>query len=224
MADNSAASHVEPGISHLAGAVGSEHGHPVVKNGKRIILVNGIPASGKTSIAVELSERTGWLHLSLDGIKNPFLQLIDGVDRAFNRILGRASYQAIWSIVADAPAGSTFIVDAWFGFQPKEVLKDYLTQAGVTYLAEIWCDISGEQAAERYAARVDQRLPGHPGKEYLPELIALANRAEPMAFGPVYRAQQNQPVDINKMNDWIVKMFESPIDFNKPDRGVNTSQ
>jgi len=224
MADTRVASHVEPGITHLADAETSDLKRSVAENGKRIVLVNGIPASGKTSLAVELSKRTRWLHLSLDGIKNPFLQLIEGVDRAFNRVLGRASYQAIWSIVADAPPGSTFIVDAWFGFQPKEVLKDYLIQADVTYLAEIWCDISGELAAERYAARLDHRLPGHPGKEYLPELIALANRAEPMAFGPVYRAQQNQPVDINKMNDWITQVFESPVDFNKPAQGVNTGR
>ena len=214
MADTRVASHAEPGTTPLSDALISEQGRPGAKNGKRVVLVNGIPASGKTSIAVELSKRTGWLHLSLDGIKNPFLQLIEGVDRAFNRILGRASYQAIWSIVADAPPGSTFIIDAWFGFQPKELLEDYLIQADVACLAEIWCDISGELAAKRYAARLDQRLPGHPGKEYIPELIALAHRAEPMAIGPVYRAQQNQPIDINKMNDWIVQTFESPVEIN----------
>ena len=216
MADTRAASHDEPGKTHFADARPSEDGRPVAGNGKRVVLVNGIPASGKSTVAVELSKRTGWLHLSLDGIKNPFLQLIDGVDRAFNRVLGRASYQAIWSIVADAPPGSTFIIDAWFGFQPKEVLRNYLIQANVTRLAEVWCDISGELAAERYLARLDQRLPGHPGKEYVPELIALANRAEPMAFGPVYLARQNQFVDINALNDWIAQVFESPVDINKP--------
>ncbi|WJY09729.1 AAA family ATPase [Pectobacteriaceae bacterium C80] len=183
--------------------------------GKRVILVNGIPASGKSRLAVALSERTGWLQLSLDGIKNPFLQRIEGVDRRFNRLLGQASYQVIWSIVAGAPNGSTFIIDAWFGFQPKDVLKTYLVQAGITNMVEIWCHISGNLAEQRYAARLNQRLPGHPGAEYIPELIALAEKATPMRFGPVYSVDQDQPIDMDSINDWVVKSLSEPmpIDF-----------
>ncbi|MCC3702798.1 AAA family ATPase [Rouxiella badensis] len=171
--------------------------------GKRVILVNGIPASGKSSLAVALSAKTGWLPLSLDGIKNPFLQRIEGVDRAFNRKLGQASYQVIWSIVADAPQGSTFIVDAWFGFQPKEVLSDYLTQAGVTQILEIWCQVSAETAAARYEARLGERVAGHLGAEYIPELKILAGKAQPMELGPVYYSNQEFPVDINAIKGWI---------------------
>lgn len=178
---------------------------PGGENGQRIIMVNGIPASGKSTLAARLSQQAGWLKLSLDGIKNPFLQHMDGVDRMVNRTLGKASYQVIWSIVADAPPGSTFIIDAWFGFQPRELLKDYLAQAGVTRLVEVWCRISAELAAERYAARLGERLPGHPGAEYLTELRALAERAVPMEFGPVYTLDQDQPQDIGIIYDWILQ-------------------
>jgi chloramphenicol 3-O-phosphotransferase len=170
---------------------------------KRVILVNGIPASGKSSLAVELSAQTGWLTLSVDGIKNPFLQRLEGVDRAFNRKLGQASYQVIWSIIAAAPAGSAFIVDAWFGFQPKEVLTDYLAQAGITQVLEIWCQISPQTAAARYEARLGERLPGHLGAEYIPELKVLAEKAQPMALGPVYYSNHESPVDINDIRLWI---------------------
>lgn len=182
--------------------------------GRRIVLVNGIPASGKSTIAVELSKHTGWLQLSLDNIKNPFLQRLEGVDRELNRTLGRASYQVMWSIVANAPAGSTFILDAWFGFQPKEVLVDYLAGSGVTSVVEIWCDVCATVAASRYQARMDQRLPGHPGAEYLPELIALAERAGPMNLGPVYRVDQSVAMDIDNMADWILRAFNSAANSN----------
>ena len=170
---------------------------------KRVILVNGIPASGKSSLAVALSAQTGWLQLSLDGIKNPFLQRLEGVDRAFNRKLGQASYQVIWSIVADAPQGSTFIVDAWFGFQPKEVLTEYLAQAGVTEVLEIWCQVSAQTAGARYEARLGEREAGHLGAEYIPELKILAEKAQPMELGQVYYSDQEKPADIIAIKHWI---------------------
>ncbi|NMC25977.1 MAG: ATP-binding protein [Serratia sp.] len=180
--------------------------------GKRVVLVNGIPASGKSRLAVELSEHSGWLQLSLDGIKNPFLQRLQNVDRPFNRVLGQASYQVIWDIVASAPQGSTFIVDAWFGFQPKDVLQAYLQQAGVTKVVEIWCKIDAQRVADRFSSRLGERLPGHVGAEYIPELKILAGNAQPMALGPVYSLDQNnvdenRPVDIVVIHEWIMNSF-----------------
>lgn len=184
----------------------SEHVAPV---GKRVVLVNGIPASGKSRVATALAAATGWPVLSLDDIKNPFLQHLDGVDRQFNRRLGIASYQAIWSVVASAPPGNTFIIDAWFGFQPKDCLKAYLAESGVTQLAEVWCQISGELAAQRYEGRLAHRLPGHPSAEYLPELIELAKVAEPMKLGPLLIVNQTQPVEMEKITAWTqAALFE----------------
>ena len=183
---------------------------------KRVILVNGIPASGKSRLAVELSAHSGWLQLSLDGIKNPFLQRLENVDRPFNRILGLASYQVIWDIIGGAPQGSTFIVDAWFGFQPQEVLQDYLQRAGVTQVVEIWCQIDAELVAGRFASRLGERLPGHVGAEYIPELKILAGNARPITSGPVYSVDQNviernKPVNIVDIHQWIMNSFDTQI-------------
>ncbi|PPE77776.1 transcriptional regulator, partial [Kaistia algarum] len=104
---------------------------PTAAVGRRAILVNGVPASGKSGVARALAAHTGWPILGLDTVKNPFLELIENVDRPFNRVLGRASYKAIFSIIGEAPAGSTFIVDAWFGFQPPELLEEHLAMAKV---------------------------------------------------------------------------------------------
>ncbi|MDZ4136014.1 MAG: ROK family protein, partial [Paracoccaceae bacterium] len=106
---------------------------------KRLILVNGVPASGKSGVARALADRTGWQILTLDTIKAPFLIELAPVDRPFNRTLGRASYAAIFDLIRDAPAGSTVIVDAWFGFQPPAVLTEGLTRAGIAEVAELWC-------------------------------------------------------------------------------------
>ncbi|UCI20935.1 ROK family protein [Mesorhizobium sp. B2-1-8] len=170
---------------------------------RRAVLVNGIPASGKSTVSRGIADRMGWPLLALDTIKNPFLEVLGGADREFNRTLGRASYQAIWSVVGDAPADSTFIVDAWFGFQPRQVLEDHLRKAGVEHTVEIWCHAPGELLAERYGARLGQRLPGHPGAAYIPELIELAKRAEPLRRGPLFDVDTTQPIDFDAIAAWL---------------------
>ncbi|ESY96543.1 ROK family protein [Mesorhizobium sp. LNHC229A00] len=170
---------------------------------RRAVLVNGIPASGKSTVSRGIADRMGWPLLALDTVKNPFLEVLGGADREFNRTLGRASYQAIWSLVGDAPAGSTFIVDAWFGFQPRQALEDHLRNAGVEDTVEIWCHAPGEVLAERYGARLGQRLPGHPGAAYIPELIELAKRAEPLRRGPLLDVDTTQPIDFDAIAAWL---------------------
>ena len=172
---------------------------------KTVILVNGIPASGKSTLARALAQHFGLPYLSLDGIKEPFMAQLDNVDRELNRRLGYAAYQAIWSMVAQAPQRCIYVIDAWYGFQPRELLRQYLREAGVTQVLEVWNQISAKLAAERYAARLGQRSAGHPGAEYLPELRALAERAMPMAIGPVIRVDQAQPLEIDRLVDWLIQ-------------------
>lgn len=174
-------------------------------DGKTVILVNGVPASGKSTVARALAHHFDLPYLSLDGIKEPFMARLDNIDRELNRQLGYAAYQAIWSMVAQAPLRCIYVIDAWFGFQSREQLRQYLREAGVTQVLEVWNQISGELAAERYAARTGQRPKGHPGAEYLPELRALADRVMPMALGPVLRIEQAQPLDIDRVNHWLAQ-------------------
>lgn len=177
---------------------------------KRVILVNGVPASGKSSVARTLSDATGWPILTLDTIKNPFLATLPPGDRLFNRTLGRASYAAIFDLVADAPAGSTFIIDAWFGFQPLDVLEAGLSRAGVTDLAEIWCHAPPQTIGDRYAARLALRSVGHPGAEYVPELIVLAERAAPTGLAPRHEIDTTKPLDLQVLIEWLRDILKNP--------------
>lgn len=170
---------------------------------KKAVLVNGVPASGKSSVARALADARGWAILALDSIKEPFFDHLGIGDREFNRKLGRASYQAMWSIVQDAPEGMTFIGDAWFGFQPREVLQAHLARAGVGMTAEIWCHAPPAVLVERYRTRLHLRHAGHPGEAFLPELDALARRAEPLRCGPIFDVDTTQPLDRARLLAWV---------------------
>jgi glucokinase len=170
---------------------------------KRAVLVNGVPASGKSQVARALADATGWPILALDTIKAPFLAALPPGDRLFNRTLGRASYEAIFDTIAAAPPGARFIVDAWFGFQPTRVLEDGLARAGVEQRAELWCHAPPETIGARYQARVATRPRGHPGADYVPELVALAGRARPTGLAPRLDIDTTGPVDLARLTRWL---------------------
>ncbi|MBD0415049.1 ROK family protein [Oryzicola mucosus] len=174
-----------------------------LRPGKRLVMVNGVPASGKSTVAKRLSAETGWPLFALDTVKNPFLAEIGTVDRPFNRVLGRASYKAIFALIEEAPANGTFIVDAWFGFQPKDMLEVLIAESGIAEVIEIWCHADPDAVAARYRRRAKRRLPGHPGAEYADELRELATRAEPMRIGPVLDVDTEWPLDMARVHAFV---------------------
>jgi len=176
-------------------------------SGRRLVMVNGVPASGKSVVAAALSRATGWPVLSLDTVKNPFLKEIEDVDRTFNRKLGRASLTAMFAVLQDTPAGTTVIMDAWFGFQPRDFVQSLIDGVGIESIAEIWCSAPPDIIGERYGARAASRLPGHPGPEYVPELVALATRAQPAGFGPVYPVDTTSAFDAAPVFAFLDKAF-----------------
>ncbi|MDR3493637.1 MAG: AAA family ATPase [Ancalomicrobiaceae bacterium] len=170
---------------------------------KAALLVNGLPASGKTSVARAVTTRTGWPLLTLDSIKEPFFDQLGIGDRDFNRALGRGAYHAIWSIIADGPDGLHVVIDAWFWLEPLEVLHRSLVLAGVTHVAEVWCEAPGEVLAERYVGRAAQRHAGHPGVEYAAELMAKALTAHPLDVFPLLRVDSTRPLDVDGLMRFV---------------------
>ena len=168
---------------------------------KAAVLVNGVPASGKSTVARAISAATGWPMLALDTIKEALFEEIGRGNREHNRMLGRASYRAIFALIADFPADANVVIDAWFGFQPREVLSAHIARAGLARVAEIWCHAPAEIIGARYAARVEKRSAGHLGLDYVPELKMLADRAEPLGAFPLYRVDTTQPTP--DLTQWL---------------------
>ena len=174
---------------------------------KRAVLVNGIPASGKSTVARAISQTKGWPLLTLDTIKEAIFAHLATGDRDYNRMLGKASYQAIFALIKDFPYDTAVVIDAWFGFQPIEVLQGHIAHAWIGRLAEVWCHAPGEVLGERYRARLSQRHSGHLGESYIPELIELAQRAQPLGIFPLFDVDTTRPLDSTALMKWLDNTF-----------------
>lgn len=157
---------------------------------RRAVLVNGVPASGKSTVAARLvadltARGLPAVPLALDTVKEALFAHVGTGDREHNRMLGRASYHAIFASVAAFPDSLVPVIDAWHGFQPESVLRAHLERAGIARAVEVWVSVPPGLAADRYRARAASRPAGHLPAAYADELRELAARARPMALGPV---------------------------------------
>jgi glucokinase len=153
-----------------------------------IVLVNGVPASGKSTVAALIARRLKLPVFTLDTVKEAFFDHLGVGDRDYNRLLGKASYQAIFATIAGFPDGLGAIVDAWHKFQPLEVLAAHLKLASAGPVIEVWCHAPPSVVAERYRARSAIRHKGHPPASYAEELARLAEQATPLGLG--------EPIDV----------------------------
>lgn len=175
------------------------------------VLINGVPASGKSTVAARLvpallEAGIAPVPLSLDTVKEALFDHVAANDREDNRRLGRASYQAIFASVAAFPDALVPVVDAWHGFQPAIVLRGHLQRARIERVAEMWCRVSPDVAAERYRART--RSPGHLPASYADELAELARAATPLGLGPLFEIDTEKPPQPGEF-DRLLRLLET---------------
>jgi glucokinase len=182
----------------------------------RAVLVNGIPASGKTTVARAIGTRLSVPVFELDTVKEVLFDELGhrANDRDWGRALGRASIESIWALLARFPPESVVIVEAWFRLPPHDTVLRGLERAGVDRWVEVWCHADTELLVTRYAAR--SRHPGHPAAEdYVDELRSLAAEARPIGLAPCLELDTgDSAVDLDAVADWAAKGLAS--DASKP--------
>jgi glucokinase len=174
----------------------------------RAVLVNGVPASGKTTVGQALGAHLHAPVLGLDTVKEVLFEELGhhDADRDWGRQLGRASLESIWALLADFPADSTVVVEAWFRSAPHDAVIRGLDRGGVDQWVEIWCHAPPDVLAARYGAR--SRHAGHPSAaDYVGELRELALTATPMALAEYLKVDTTDIalVDTDAIARWVTE-------------------
>ncbi|GAA0440119.1 AAA family ATPase [Leifsonia naganoensis] len=160
----------------------------------RALLINGAPASGKTTLARRLCDELGLPLVTKDDIKEALADAVP-VPLPTSRV-GAIASDAMWQLVGLID-GTVIVESFWFSGRDGEYLRSGLDTAGIASGVELWCEASAEIARERYLTR--PRHPAHDDAQRLDEWELFHRDAQPVSGFPVLRVDTEYPVDIESV-------------------------
>ena len=129
-----------------------------------VIIITGLPATGKTWFGRQLANRLGWPYLYKDGVKELLYDTLGWSDREWSQRLSQVSFELVFYMAEiELAARRSFIIEA--NFYPATANAKFLTlqqQFGFRPV-QIQCVADGEVLFERFKARASDpdRHPGH---------------------------------------------------------------
>jgi adenylate kinase family enzyme len=173
-----------------------------------MVIVNGLPGAGKTTLARSLSQRMNLPLICKDTIKEAYSDVFgiapqEGrARREWSNAHGAAASETMWALAAEAPGGA--ILESWWPRERAHFVEAGLKRAGIDHVVTVLCEVVPEVARDRFVRRVRDgvRHPIHDDSPDPADYEWLAT--EPLTFGPVYRVDTTDEIDLQPIVDWVI--------------------
>jgi predicted kinase len=159
-----------------------------------IVLVNGLPGSGKTTLANQLAPAMGVPLICKDVLKEAMAAALPDIPRT---AFGPVASEAMWDLAAATPG--LVILESWW-FKPRDLgyVNDGLRRCANPATVELWCDVPVSLARDRYRNR--RRAALHDDDRQLVESWPRwAAEAEPLGIAAKIMIKTDQPAAVTKL-------------------------
>lgn len=195
-----------PRETHAAAITVRSREGTVAHVARMVVLVNGLPAAGKSTLAPGLAKALGLPLLSKDIIKEVHADVL-GADpptgltqREWNRNLGAAASRTMWAVLGMSSPGA--VLESSWRSDVRGLVEAGLRHAGVDHVAEVWCEAPVPLLRERFSRRWASSHPIHGAAPDDDEWAQMVAHAEPLGLGPVLRVDTTVAVDLGLVVEW----------------------
>lgn len=130
----------------------------------RLILITGLPCTGKTTIGKQIAKSLSLPYLYKDGIKERLFETLGWSDKEWSKKLSSAAYSLLFYFAEELlQAGQSFVLESNFSAE-RDASKLKALQEKYGFRAiEIQCVADGEELDFRFRKRWESgiRHPGH---------------------------------------------------------------
>jgi predicted kinase len=174
-----------------------------------MVIVNGLPGAGKTTLARSLSQRMNLPLICKDVIKEAYSDVFGIAPREgharveWSNAHGAAASETMWALAAEAAGGA--ILESWWPRERAHFVDAGLKRAGIERPVTVLCEVAPDVARDRFVRRVrdGQRHPIHGDTADPADYDRDWLGAEPYSVGPVLRVDTAADVDLEAIVRWI---------------------
>lgn len=164
-----------------------------------LIIVNGPPASGKSTLAGEIADALQLPFISKDALKEEMYDNLGKIERAISRALGETSIKLMYSVAERIlRAGGSVVIEANFYHGVSET--DVSQLIALSDAVMVHCSAPAEILMQRYAERAEsgERHPVHDDSNRIGDLRQELESGtyDPLDLGiPIIRVDTEEGFD-----------------------------
>ncbi|ULH15472.1 ATP-binding protein [Deinococcus sp. KNUC1210] len=173
-----------------------------------LLVVSGLPASGKTTLGTALARQLGWPLVSKDEYKEILHDHLPALTRAE---AGPLSFEIMYHVAGTVlAAGGSAVLETHFYLGVSEPKIRALTEASGASVLQVYCSAPLPELQRRHDARV--ALGEHPHIHQTYSMTELPPRActEPLALdGPLLRLETTVETAQQQAWEWLQGQLET---------------
>jgi predicted kinase len=130
---------------------------------RRVVIINGLPGTGKTTLGRAISDHFGWPFISKDVFKEVMFDTLGWSDKKWSLKVSAATHRVMDYVIGELlRAQNSLVVESNFKADVDAPRFERLRIDYGVNLIQILCWAEGDVLFERYKARLESsRHPGH---------------------------------------------------------------